>query len=67
MVKEPVPQYVVNKDGERTAVILDIEAFEEMLEIIDDYYCTKAYDESKPKVDAEIKRGDYSTLDEFLE
>lgn len=39
----------------RTAEILDIETFEEMLEIIDDYYCTKAYDESKPKVDAEIK------------
>jgi hypothetical protein len=66
MIKEPVAKYIVNSKGKRTGVILDMKTYEEILDLLDDYYCTKAYDEAKPIVEAEIARGEYETLDDFL-
>ncbi len=50
-------RYVVNEDGERVGVILDIEEYERMveeLEEFEDILATQAYDEAK----AEIERGE---------
>jgi len=66
MIKEPVAQYIVDAKGKRTAVILEIAAHENLLDLLDDYYCSKAFDESKPIIDAEIAQGKFSTLDEYL-
>jgi prevent-host-death family protein len=35
-VKEPVTSYIVNSKGKKTAVILPIERYEEMLEDLED-------------------------------
>ena len=66
MMKEPVARYIVNAKGKRTSVILDVKTYEEILDLLDDYFCTKAYDEAKPIVEAEIARGEITTLDDFL-
>lgn len=66
MIKEPIAKYIVDSKGKRTGVVLDVKTYEEILELIDDYYCTKAYDESKPIVDKEIAQGDFSTIDALL-
>lgn len=67
MIKEPVAKYIIDSKGKRTGVVLDVKTYEEILELIDDYNCAKAYDESKPIVDKEIARGEFTTLDELLE
>lgn len=59
--KEPEAQYIVDAHGHKTAVVLDIKTFEEILDILDDYYCGKAYDRAKKNTDAAVQRGDYET------
>ena len=65
-MKEPIAKYIVNSKGKRTSVILDVKTYEEILDLLDDYFCTKVYDEAKPIVEDEIARGEFSTLDNFL-
>ena len=66
MIKEPVAQYIIDTKGKKTGVVLDLKTYEEILDLIDDYYCVKAYDEAKPNVLKEIERGEFSTLEELL-
>ncbi len=44
---ELAPRYIVDQDGNRTAVILDIETYEHLLEEIEDAADVRAYDEAK--------------------
>ena len=66
MPKEPIAQYIVDAKGKRTAVIVDIHVYEQMLDELDDYLCAKAYDDARPKVQDELARNEYSWLEEFL-
>ncbi len=40
-------QYVVNENGVRVAVLLDIESYRKMLDAIEELECIRAYDEAK--------------------
>ena len=66
MIKEPVAQYIVDAKGKRTAVIMDIETYEGILELLDELSCAKAYDNAVEGVRREIAHGEVTTLEELL-
>jgi hypothetical protein len=59
-------QYVVDAEGKRIAVLVDIATYEKMRDAYEELGDIKAYDEAKDKVKSEIETGQYSTLDEYL-
>jgi hypothetical protein len=65
MIKEENARYVIDAKGKKTGVMLDIESYNEMLEIIDDYYCQKEYERVKDDTDAELAAGDFVSLEEL--
>jgi len=58
-------RFIVDENGKPQSIILDIETYNHMLELIEDNEDVKEYKKAKPKVDASIKAGDYVTLKEF--
>ena len=47
-------QYVVNKNGERTAVLLDVDYYHELLAGFEEMESIRAYDEAKSSEDEVI-------------
>lgn len=47
-------QYVVNENGERTAVLLDVEYYRELLAALEEIESIRAYDEAKSSQDEVI-------------
>ena len=63
MVKEP--QFVTNRQGRRVSVLLDIKSYERLLAAAEESADLKSYRKAKPRVDAEIERGEFVTLAKF--
>lgn len=63
-VKEP-PQYLVDAQGHRVAVVLDLPAYERLLEAAEETWSVRAYDAAKPVVEEELKAGEATTLNEY--
>ena len=57
--------FIVDENGKPQSIILDIETYNHMLELIEDNEDVKEYKKAKPKVDAAIKAGEFVTLKEF--
>ncbi|MFA6027149.1 MAG: hypothetical protein WC727_12000 [Ignavibacteriaceae bacterium] len=57
--------FIVDENGKPQSIILDIETYNHMLELIEDNEDVKEYKKAKPKVDAAIKVGEFVTLKEF--
>lgn len=66
MIKVKRKSYVTDDAGKKIGVILDMETFQKIEDELDDYYCLKAYYKAKPETDAEIRRGEFVTLDELI-
>jgi hypothetical protein len=66
IIKEENARCFLKANGKMTGVTSDIESYNEMLEIIDDYYCQKEYDRVKEKTDAEMAAGDFVMSDELI-
>lgn len=64
VAREP-QQYVVDAHGNRVAVMLDIASYERLLEAAEEAGCVRAYDAAKPVVEAELKAGEFTTLQEY--
>ena len=47
-------QYIVNKKGEKTGVVLDIEAFRKILKDLEELESIRAYDRAKAESDERI-------------
>jgi PHD/YefM family antitoxin component YafN of YafNO toxin-antitoxin module len=47
-------QYVVNENGERTAVLLEVEYYQELLAALEEVESIRAYDEAKTSSGGEI-------------
>ena len=60
-------QYITNAQGDRVAVILDIAAYQKLLEEIDEFLCWKGYQQSIVENEPELKNGDFLTLSQYLE
>ena len=59
-------QYITNAQGDRIAVILDITAYQKLLEEMDEFFCWKGYQQAVEETDLEITNGDFVTLDHYL-
>ena len=60
------PQYVVDANGQKIAVLIDIQTYKKMIEVLEDIDDVKAYDDRINIVQDEIKSGSYLTLDEYI-
>jgi beta-glucosidase/6-phospho-beta-glucosidase/beta-galactosidase len=59
-------QYITNAQGDRIAVILDITAYQKLLQEMDEFLCWKGYQEAVEETDLEIANGDFVTLNHYL-
>ena len=59
-------QYITNAQGDRVAVILDIAAYQKLLEEIDEFLCWKGYQQSVTETEPELRNGDFLTLSQYL-
>ena len=66
MVTNLQEKFLTDEKGNRIAVVLDIAVYEKLLEDLDEFYCTKAYEQAVEETDPEIASGDYLTLEEFV-
>ena len=58
-------QYVVDAQGNRIGVLLDMATYEKLFEALEELEDIRAYDEAKNKIRTEIKAGEYVTLEEY--
>ena len=59
-------QYITNVQGDRIAVILNIEAYQKLLDEMDEFLCWRGYQEAVEETDSEIANGDFVTLDRYF-
>lgn len=59
-------QYLIDNNGNKIAVVIDIESYENLLEELDELRCQKGYEEGVVETETEIESGDYLTLDQYL-
>lgn len=59
-------QYITDANGNRVAVVIDINIYQKLLEELDEYYCLKGYEEAVTETEPEIRSGDYLTLEQYL-
>jgi hypothetical protein len=59
-------QYITNAQGDRIAVILDIIAYQKLLDEMDEFHCWKGYQQAVKETDSEISNGEFVTLGHYL-
>ena len=59
-------EFVTDAKGRRVAVLLDVKSYTRLKEAEEDLAGIRAYDKSKPRVTAEVKRGQFITLAQHL-
>ena len=65
MVAPENRQFVVDSNGKRTAVLLDLTTYEKLTDAFEELQDIHEYDETKDAVRAEVEAGDYITLEEY--
>lgn len=59
-------EFVTDAKGRRVAVLLDVKSYTRLLEAEQELADIRAYDKAKPRVAAEVRRGDFVTLTQHL-
>ena len=59
-------QYLIDTNGNRIAVVIDINTYQKLLDELDEYYCLKGYEQAVTETEPEITSGDYLTLEQYL-
>lgn len=59
------PQFITDAKGQRVGVVLSIKSYEKLLSAGEDAADIRAYRQARPKVMAEIAKGDFTTLAEY--
>jgi hypothetical protein len=59
------PQFVTDEKGRRIGVMLSLKSYEKLLAASEEAADITTYRKSKPKIMAEIARGEYKTLSEY--
>ncbi len=59
-------QYITNAQGDRIAVILNIKAYQKLLDEMDEFLCWRGYQQAVEETDSELANGDFVTLDSNL-
>jgi mRNA-degrading endonuclease RelE of RelBE toxin-antitoxin system len=60
-------QFLYDADGNKTAVLLDIRVYQQLLEDLEMKADVEAFDKAKPVIDAEIARGEFITIETYTE
>ena len=55
-------EFVTNTHGKRIAVLLDVRSYSRLKEAAEDLADIRAYDKARPRIMAEVKRGQFVTL-----
>ncbi|MFA5805680.1 MAG: hypothetical protein WC879_13670 [Melioribacteraceae bacterium] len=64
---EPIKKkYVVDTNGNKTAVILDMKIYEKLIDEIDELNCALGYDQAKKENELDLISGNSITLEEFI-
>lgn len=64
---EPIKKkYVVDTNGNKTAVILDMKIYEKLIDKIDELNCALGYGQAKKENELDLKSGNSITLEEFI-
>jgi len=58
-------QFVVNADGHRVAVLLDVATYDRLREAEEELADLRAYDDAKARTQAEMAKGDFVTLADY--
>ena len=58
-------QFVTNEEGKRVGVVLDLKTYQRLLDAAEDAADVRAYRKARPKVMAELARGDVATLGQY--
>ncbi|NJM55283.1 MAG: hypothetical protein HC841_04660 [Verrucomicrobiae bacterium] len=58
-------QFVTDAAGKRVGVLLDVKTYERLREAEEDLDDIRAYDDARPKVSADLKAGQFSTLADY--
>lgn len=59
-------KYLTDQEGNKIAVVLDIETYQKLLDELDELYCEKGYEQGLKETNEEIKKGDYMNFDEYI-
>ena len=65
LINEENARYLVDVEEKKTGVLLDMEAYNSLMEFIDDCYCLKEYDRVEAANDAEIAQGYFVIPDQL--
>jgi hypothetical protein len=60
------PRFVTDAKGRQVGVLLDMKAYRRMLEAQEELEDIAAYDAARPRVMAELAKGDFMTITEFI-
>ena len=58
-------QFVTDAKGKRVGVLLDLKTYAQMREAQEELADIQAYDAARPKIGAELARGDFTTLADY--
>ena len=63
---EPNKKYITDVKGNKTAVILDLKAYEQLVDEIDELNCALGYDQAKKENGKDILAGKLITLENLI-
>jgi PHD/YefM family antitoxin component YafN of YafNO toxin-antitoxin module len=66
MKTELAERYLIDQEGKKIAVVLDLETYQQLLDELDELRCEKGYEQAVKETTIEIEQGDYLTLDEYI-
>jgi hypothetical protein len=58
-------RFLVDASGQRVAVLLDLQTYQHLREAAQDNEDVRADRAAKPTIDAQVARGDFTTLEEY--
>lgn len=59
-------KYLTDQEGNKIAVVLEIESYQKLLDELDELYCEKGYEQAIKETNEDIEQKDYISLDEYL-
>ncbi|MBI5731221.1 MAG: hypothetical protein HY963_08795 [Ignavibacteriales bacterium] len=59
-------KFVIDANGKKTAVILDLKIYEKLIDEIDELNCALGYDQAKKENELDLISGNSITLEEFI-
>ena len=66
MMLEIQEQYLTDTEGNKIAVVINIETYHKLIEELDEFYCLKGYEQAVAETESEIVNDEYLTLNELF-